>query len=93
MKKEIKQAFPKYRRIQAGATIKLILVKRKRKVHAPFGLNAYSYTEKYEEKLLMVVFKKVCRSNCGLYDSDVHQVYVAVDQQNKTVYWNYERIS
>lgn len=88
-KKLIKQSYPKYKKVQAGATLKEIIVQRKRKVGRCIGINTYYHYEYYEERIPMVKFTEVC--TIGYMRSDEHNINVAVDQRNKTVYWNFER--
>jgi hypothetical protein len=88
-KKLIKQSYPKYKRIQAGATLKEIIVRRKRKVGRCIGINTYYHYEHYEERIPMVKLTEVYFN--WYLRSNEHIIYVAIDQQNKTVYWNFER--
>lgn len=90
-KKSIKQAFPKYKRVQVGATLKTVEVTRKRKVIRYIGFDTYDDVVLVQEHIPIIKFKKICMSVFGLYEKDVHQLYVAVDQKAKTVYWNFER--
>lgn len=90
-KKSIKQAFPKYKRIQVGATLKTVEVTRKRKVVRFIGLETYDDVVSEHEQIPMIKFKKIWLDYFGLFQKDVHQLYVAVDQTTKTVYWNFER--
>jgi len=90
-KKSIKQAFPKYKRVQIGATLKTVEVTRKKNVFRDVGWQTYHDIVTVNEVLPLVEFKKVCMNVLGLFQEDTHQLYVAVDQKTKTVYWNFER--
>jgi hypothetical protein len=87
----MKQAFPKYKRIQAGATLKEISIQSKRRVGRSIGVQTYYHYEYYEERIPMVKFTDVYLKFYSV-KHDIHSIYVAVDQHNKTVYWNYEMI-
>lgn len=75
-KKLIKQAFPKYKRIQVGATLTEVLIER---------------SDSYTKKIPLVKFTVVCNSY-GLFTTNRHQINVAVDQLTNRVYWNFERL-
>ncbi|MNW52680.1 hypothetical protein D3C74_302070 [compost metagenome] len=90
--KQIKQSFSKYKRIQVGATIKEVLVQRKKRVGRCIGFQMFSDCIIAEEKLTMIPFKRVYNVFYGIR-MDVHQLYVAVDQRTNTVYWNFERLN
>jgi len=92
-KKKIKQAFPRYKRVQIGATIKEVSVKRTEMVGRQIGFQFFEGKRIAHELIPMIKFEQVCIHNRILYqDQEIHQIYVAVDQQKKTVYWNFELI-
>lgn len=92
-KKQIKQAFPGYKKIQVGATIKEVVATRTERVGRQIGFQIFEDKRTIYETLPLIKFKRVCIHNRLLYqDQEIHQIYVAVDQQKKTVYWNFELI-
>lgn len=92
-KKQIKQAFPGYKKIQVAATIKEITVDRVIRVGRQIGFQLFEDKKITQETLPLIKFKQVCIHNRLIYqDQEIHQIYVAIDQQKKRVYWNFELI-
>ena len=81
----IKQAFPKYKKVQVGATIKEVILYKRKRVGRCIGTQIFDSFREEKEVISMKEFVKV-------YNENHHQLYVAVDQRTNTVYWNYEKL-
>lgn len=90
-KQLIKQAFPKYKKIQVGATIKEVEIYRKKNIGRFVGTQLFNSSEAVKEIIPMEKFTKVY-NQILLSKTDLHQLYVAVDQRTNTVYWNFEHV-
>jgi hypothetical protein len=91
MKTIMKRDFPNYKRIQIGATLTEIEVVQKKLItrYKVFGIkvkSVYSYNKKI---IPLVEFTIVFSLLSGICQRNRNQIYVAVDESNKTVYWNY----
>lgn len=93
-KKLMKQNFPSYKRIQVAATLKEVIVTRKKKRGIYIGTNLYEDTTTEERVLPLVIFRDVFLTySYTPTKHDLHRIYVAVDQRTKTVYWNFEKLN
>lgn len=90
MKEAMRRDFPRYKRIQVAATVNEVDVVQ-RKVTSEmrvFGVILHREFD-YEKKTIPLKEFTVAYRRLYISKLDRKQMYVAVDEPNKTVYWNY----
>ena len=93
MKETMKTDFPRYKIIQLGATIKEVSTINREVISEKkwFGI---TIKREYKYNRVVIPFDEfyiTYFNRCsGLLQTDRRQMYIAIDEPNKTVYWNYE---
>ncbi|GAB6989606.1 hypothetical protein [Paenibacillus pini] len=90
MKKVIRRDFPKYKRIQVGGTITKVdsSIKELIEENKILGIT-YRRKYKYTNKTFYLNKYRIVYTDDYFSQVNRHQIFVAVDQNNQKVYWNY----
>jgi hypothetical protein len=90
MKQIMKRDFPGYKRIQVAATLNKIEILQKTVISEKriFGI-LFNRKFEYEKKTIFLEEFTIAYNCHYIIKRNRNQMFVAIDESNKTVYWNY----